>query len=184
VDAAPSPAREVTPPPPVASTAAVPTAPPPVTAAPSAAPPPPAPVAPLPAAVAAPAPAPTPAPSPAPAPAPVENSGAAIQDVLARYKIALETRDLAALKQIWPGLSGRQESAIKAEFDNSRTIAVTLKSISPTITKDTATVVCRREYVVTTTDRRTLNSATRMTMTLDRKNGAWQIDNIRHDAER
>jgi len=178
VDAAPSPAREVTPPAPVASAATAPTAPPPVTAAPSAAPPPPA--SPLPAAVAAPAPAPT----PAPPPAPVENSGAAIQDVLARYKSALETRDLAALKQIWPGLSGRQESAIKAEFDNSRTIAVTLKSISPTITKDTATVVCRREYVVTTTDRRTLNSATRMTMTLDRKNGAWQIDNIRHDAER
>jgi hypothetical protein len=79
-------------------------------------------------------------------------------------------------------LSGRQEAAIKTEFENARAISVTLQAITPSIAGGTATVVCRREYVVTTLDRKTLSTATRMTMTLDRKNGTWVIGNIRHDA--
>jgi len=100
-----------------------------------------------------------------------------------RYKAALEARDLGALKQIWPGLVGRQEAAIKAEFDNARAIAVTLNAITPSIASNTATVTCRRDYVVTTADRKTLKTATRMTVTLDRKNGTWLIENIRHEAQ-
>jgi len=114
----------------------------------------------------------------------VENPAAAVNDLLARYKSALEARDLAALKQIWPGLGGRQEAAMKSEFENARAIAVTLSAVSPSISTNTAMVTCRRDYVVTTNDRKTLNSATKMTMTLDRKNGTWVIDNIRHDAAR
>jgi hypothetical protein len=114
----------------------------------------------------------------------VESPVAAINDLLARYRSALEARDLAALKQIWPGLAGRQEAAIKSEFDNARAIGVTLSSIAPAITNNTAVVTCRREYTVTTNDRKTLRSATRMTVNLARKNGVWLIENIRHDAER
>ena len=133
--------------------------------------------------VSPPPPAPAPTPSPAPPPATVENPAAAINDLLMRYKAALEARNLGALKQIWPGLGGRQEAAIKAEFDNARAIAVTLNAITPSIAGTTATVTCHRDYVVTTEDRKTLKSATRMTMTLDRKNGAWLIKNIRHEAQ-
>jgi len=143
----------------------------------------PAPAAP-PAAAPAPVAAPPPPPAPTPAPAPVDNSAAAVQDLIARYKSALEARDLGALKQIWPALGGRQETAMKAEFDNARAIAVTLQGVNVSIAGNTATVTCRRDYVVTTSDRKTLNSATRMTMTLERKNGAWAIDNIRHEAAR
>jgi hypothetical protein len=107
-----------------------------------------------------------------------------VQELIARYKSALEARDLGALKQIWPALGGRQETAMKAEFDNARAIAVTLQGVSVSIAGTTATVTCRRDYVVTTSDRKTLNSATRMTMTLERKNGAWTIDTIRHEAAR
>jgi len=144
----------------------------------------PAPAAAAPPVVASPPP-PTPAPSssPAPPPASVENPVAAVNDLLTRYKSALEARDLGALKQIWPGLGGRQEAAIKAEFDNARAIGVTLNAITPSIASNTATVTCRRDYVVTTADRKTLKTATRMTMTLDRKNGTWLIENIRHEAQ-
>ena len=41
----------------------------------------------------------------------------------ARYKAALEARDMTALKQVWPALSGRQETATRSEFENSRSIA-------------------------------------------------------------
>ena len=114
----------------------------------------------------------------------MENPATAVNELLTRYKSALEARDLAALKQIWPALGGRQEAAIKGEFENARAIAVTLSAISPSISNSTATITCRRDYVVTTNDRKTLNSATKMTMTLDRKNGTWVIDTIRHDAAR
>jgi len=103
---------------------------------------------------------------------------------MTRYKNALEARDLGALKQIWPGLAGRQETAIRNEFDNARAIAVDLQGITPSVSNNTATVVCRRNYAVTTVDGRTLKTATRMTVTLTRRNGTWAIDNIRHEAER
>ena len=172
------------------STASTPTAQPAPTERPPVAVPIPPPQQPAPAPVAAappvvaspPPPAPAPSSSPAP-PATVENPVAAVNDLLTRYKAALEARDLGALKQIWPGLGGRQEAAIKAEFDNARAIGVTLNAITPSIASNTATVTCRRDYVVTTADRKTLKTATRMTMTLDRKNGTWLIENIRHEAQ-
>ena len=177
---APPPSAAPTPPvEPIPTPAPTPTAQPappaPVVVSP---PPPPAPVV-----LSPPPPAPAPSPAPTAPPVTVENPAAAVNDLLMRYKAALEARDLGALKQIWPGLGGRQEAAIKAEFDNARAIAVTLNAIAPSIANNTATVTCRRDYVVTTEDRKTLKSATRMTMTLDRRNGTWLIENIRHEAQ-
>ena len=103
---------------------------------------------------------------------------------MARYKTALEARDLGALKQIWPGLAGRQETAIRNEFENARAIAVDLQGLTPVASNDTAIVTCRRNYAVTTVDGHTLKTATRMTVTLNRRNGSWVIDDIRHEAER
>ena len=186
-----TPASSVPTPPVEPSTASTPTAQP----APTERPPVPVPIAPpqqtapapvvaaLPVVASPPPPAPAPSSSPAPPPATVENPVAAVNDLLTRYKAALEARDLGALKQIWPGLGGRQEAAIKAEFENARAIGVTLNAITPSIASNTATVTCRRDYVVTTADRKTLKTATRMTMTLDRKNGTWLIENIRHEAQ-
>jgi serine/threonine-protein kinase len=161
----PAPVPETKPAPPPPATAAPvtsPSAPPPAAAAPNA------------------APAGT---SPAAPSVPVDPA-AAIRETLARYKSALEARDLGALKQIWPGLAGRQETAIRNEFENARAIAVEIQGLTPVVTNNTAVVTCRRNYVVTTVDGRTLRTATRMTVTLNRHNGSWVIDNIRHEAER
>jgi len=96
----------------------------------------------------------------------------------------LESRDLAALKQIWPALVGRQEAAIKTEFDNARSIAVDLDNVNVRVANTAATVTCRRNYVVTTAQGQTLRTASRMTMTLERRNGSWVIDAIRHEVDR
>jgi hypothetical protein len=109
---------------------------------------------------------------------------AAVQGTLARYKTALESRDLGALKQIWPALVGRQEAAIKMEFDNARSIAVDFDNVNVRVTNTAATLTCRRNYVVTTSQGQTLKTASKMTMTLDRRNGSWVIDTIRHEVER
>ena len=113
-----------------------------------------------------------------------ENPTAAVQEVLARYRAALESRDISALKRIWPALSGRQEDAIRNEFEHSRAIVVSLGSIDIRPTGSGATVTCRRNYVVTTADGQTLRTTTTMFMTLARRDNAWSIEEIRHEVAR
>jgi hypothetical protein len=45
-------------------------------------------------------------------------------------------------------------------------------------------VTGHRSYAVTTADGQTLRTATRMSMTLVRRDGAWTIETIRHEAAR
>jgi len=131
------------------------------------------------------APAPPPQPQPAPPAARAEeNPQAAVQAVLARYRAALESRDINALKRIWPALSGRQEDAIRNEFEHSRAIAVGLEGIDIRTSGNGATVTCRRTYAVTTADGQTLRTATTMVMTLVHRESAWNIEAIRHEVAR
>jgi serine/threonine protein kinase len=157
-------------------------APPPIQAPPAAPEPKPAAVAPPPATAPAPVvPPPPPAVSPAHA---EENPVTAIQAVLARYRAALESRDIGGLKRIWPALSGRQEDALRNEFEHSQAIVADLDGVDIRPTGNTASVTCRRSYAVTTADGRTLKTATKMFMTLSRHDGVWSIDSIRHEGAR
>jgi hypothetical protein len=103
---------------------------------------------------------------------------------VSRYQVALEARDLAGLKRIWPALGGRQEDAIRSEFQNARAINVAIDGLTVRVNGNNATAVSRRNYQVTTTDGRTLRTATRMTIALTRRDGGWAIENISHEATR
>jgi serine/threonine protein kinase len=134
--------------------------------------------------VAPPVSAPPPSPAPAPSARGEESADAAVQTLLARYRTAIEARDIGALKRIWPALSGRQEEALVTEFQHARVITVGFgpPDIRPTSTG--ATVSCRRTYAVTTADGQILRTVTTMVMTLARHDGAWSIETIRHEAAR
>ena len=108
----------------------------------------------------------------------------AVQAVLARYRTALESRDIGALKRLWPSLGGRQEEALRSEFEHARAISVGLDAVDIKPTGTGATLTCRRNYVVTTGDGQTLRTATTMFMTLARRDGAWSIESIRHEVAR
>ncbi len=178
----PEPAPSTPPPAPAPEIKAAPVPPPPTVAAPTAPEPKAAPIEPPPApAVSVPPPTAQPAPPPARA---EENPVTAVQAVLARYRAALESRDIGALKRIWPALSGRQEDAIKNEFEHSRSIAVGLDGVDIRPTSSGATVTCHRNYAVTTADGQTLRTATQMFMTLARRDGGWVIETIRHEVAR
>ena len=88
------------------------------------------------------------------------------------------------MKRIWPALSGRQEDALRDEFEHARAIDVGLDAVQIRSTNAGATVTCRRNYAVTTGDGQTLKTTTTMVMTLARHDGAWSIENIRHEAVR
>jgi hypothetical protein len=127
----------------------------------------------------------SPAATPPPPPERVEESpAAAAQALLTRYRAALQARDIGALKRIWPSLSGRQEEALRNEFEQSRAIAVGFDGVDITPTSSGATLTCRRSYTVTTADGHTLSTATRMIMTLARRDGVWSIETIRHEVAR
>ena len=97
---------------------------------------------------------------------------------------ALEARSLPALKQIWPGLGGAQERAIKTEFDNARRISVTLDSPRIDVSGDTATVVATRHYSLATVDGHELRSDARSTFQLRAAEGGWVIESVRFEAAR
>jgi serine/threonine-protein kinase len=102
--------------------------------------------------------------------------------LLGRYESALESRSIGALKAIWPGLGGRQEAAIQAEFRNARSIQVDLEGTQIQIGgAGAATAVARREYLVVTTDGQQLRTTTRTTFTFKRNGGSWIIENVRFE---
>jgi tetratricopeptide (TPR) repeat protein len=134
------------------------------------------------------APPPPAAPSPPPAPAATERRASdpleAIRRTMQQYTAALEARSLSGLKQVWPGLGGAQERAIRAEFDNARQISVALESPRIQVSGDTATVVATRRYALATVDGHELRSDTRSTFQLRAVDGSWVIESVRFDAAR
>ena len=163
-------------PPPPASTASVP-----AQAEPEA----PAPPAPAPPATTAPTTTVPPTTTVAPPPAPAQPSAAelaaardaAISDVLARYKAAIESRSIDALKRIWPGLSGASEQRLRDEFRHASSITVAILDPRISATNDTATVSFVRRYEVVI-DGQPHRSQSDATMSLRRSGNAWTIEGI------
>ena len=129
-----------------------------------------------------PAPAPATVQTQAPPPAPERPAEEDIRLTVRQYVAALEGRDLAALKRIWPSISGSQEQALREDFDNARDIAVDIENERIEATGDSATVTCIRRYQVQTRDGHRLETRTRTVFSL-RRNGPspWIIDNIRFE---
>jgi serine/threonine protein kinase len=132
----------------------------------------------------APAPRVEPPPKPEPPPAPPVQSGPSAQDqitaVVERYRAALEQRSVAALKAVWPGLSGAQQTAIESEFANARAIEVQLASPRIQVTGTSATVVTRRQYRLRTRDGQQLSSESITTIALRQAGGTWVIESVRY----
>ena len=123
------------------------------------------------------------APRPEP-PDPLVSPAAGVEDmvreVIAEYVRGMESRDLAALKRVWPSLGGTQERAIQTEFANARTLQTQFTEPRITITGDITTVTGFRMYSLVTLDGQRLSSVTKTTMTLRRNGDAWLIERVVH----
>jgi hypothetical protein len=108
---------------------------------------------------------------------------AAITDLLARYKAAVEGRSLDAVKRIWPGISGREQEALRDEFRLASSITVNILNPRITATTDTATVTFIRDYVVVKEGQQ-LHSQSDATMDVRRNGASWVIDRIRFAVRR
>ncbi len=124
---------------------------------------------------------------PAPrAPEPVvtpANAEDAIREVIAQYVGGLESRNLAALKRVWPSLGGAQERAIQAEFQNARAVQARFVDPRITVSGETATVTGIRQYNLVTQDGQRLATVTRTTISLSHGGGAWVIERVNHQPQ-
>jgi serine/threonine protein kinase len=124
-------------------------------------------------------------PSPPPeAPPPVPNPEAGVAELLARYKSALEARDLDALKRVWPGLSGNAQNAIRDEFKHASQIGVEILDPRTSVTGATGTVSFLRRYELVTVEGQRLRTETRTTMEVRRSGSTWIIERIRFEPAR
>jgi hypothetical protein len=122
----------------------------------------------------------------APPPAPAQPSAAelaaardaAISEVLSRYKAAMESRSIDALKRIWPGLSGASEQRLRDEFRHASSITVGILDPRISANNDTATITFVRRYEVVI-DGQPHRSQSDATMSLRRNGNAWVMEGIR-----
>ena len=102
-----------------------------------------------------------------------------VNDLLGRYRDALEARSLDQLKRIWPSLSGAGESAIRAEFQHASRISVEIASPQVALSGGAGKVTFVRNYSLTTKDGQQLQSSSHVTMDVRRTAGGWVVDAVR-----
>jgi serine/threonine-protein kinase len=106
-----------------------------------------------------------------------------IQELLARYKSAMESRSLEDMRRVWPSLAGVQLDALRRQFQEAQSISVDV--IDPHIqlsgpSATNATVTFLRHYVVTFAGQsKPEQSDSRTVMEVRRNGNAWVIDSIR-----
>lgn len=103
-----------------------------------------------------------------------------IRGVIDQYVSGLESRNLAALKRIWPSLGGNQEKALRNEFAHARTVRAVFRNPRITIDGDTTTVTGLRDYRLETQDGQSLFTTTTTTITLRQLAGEWLIQQVVH----
>jgi eukaryotic-like serine/threonine-protein kinase len=139
---------------------------------------PPAPVIPpvtTPAAAAPPPAAPAPAPEAAQPPAAEER----INELIGRYKEALESRSFEQLQRLWPSLSGAAATAMRQEFQHAARIRVELGEPQISVSGASGRVTFVRKYTVVTVEGQSLQSTALVTMDVKRTGSSWVIDTIR-----
>ena len=100
--------------------------------------------------------------------------------MLNRYKTAFESRNLEALKRIWPGLP---EAALRTEFRRDSSISVGIVDPQVSVRNDFATVKFIRHYEVVI-DGDTHRSQSNATMELRRTGNGWIIERVLYDTRR
>jgi uncharacterized protein YjdB len=128
---------------------------------------------------------PPPAPPPAPVPAPPAAPSAAavrqqIAEAIAGYGKALESRNIAQIRQVYPGLTAQQERGWRDFFQVAQNLRVSLgvTDVQQTIDAAEATVAGTYEYR-DNQSRRDQHQSVSFRVSLERGGGGWRIITIR-----
>jgi serine/threonine protein kinase len=103
--------------------------------------------------------------------APVE-ARAAVPDLIAAYARALESRDIAQVRQAYPGMTQQQESAFRTSLPNLQSATLNVESIDEQ--GDAATAMVRGEYVFVFDGRRQASPVS-FRATFERAGTGWRM---------
>ena len=101
-----------------------------------------------------------------------------IARALANYKSAYESKDVAALQEIWPSISKTSLDEIRGSFRDASDVKIDIHAIGdPEIAGNTATVVCDRN-LRQVIRKKTFQASSRVRIALNRKGTGWVIASI------
>jgi len=132
--------------------------------------------------VAAPRPAPATPPQTqpeSPPPAPALPTAADVAPVFEAYARAIESRDVAAIRRVYPGLTADQQRGFEQFFESSRKINVTFRVASVEGTPSTAEVRVTGRYEYETSAGHAERQAVAFAATLRRDGSAWRLVALR-----
>jgi hypothetical protein len=128
---------------------------------------------------------PPPDPPKAPVPPPTaSNPRTEVRATLDNYVRAVETRDIALLRQVRPGLTDEEINRTRASNEIKRSQKVDLKVDEITINGDEAQALGRREDVIILRDGQRLRQDLKFTYTLKRGPRGWVIQEAREYADK
>ena len=104
----------------------------------------------------------------------VEDDRQEILEVIRRYVAAMETRNLGALKAVWPTVAGEQERRIRSSFHFARAMRVHLNVRDIHVGDSVAVVSCHRRDAIVTADGETWRHERPGTINLVRSD-SWKI---------
>jgi hypothetical protein len=107
-----------------------------------------------------------------------------VRATLDNYVRAVETRDIALLRQVRPGLTDEEINRTRASNEIKRSQKVDLKVDEITINGDEAQAVGRREDVIILRDGQRLRQDLKFTYTLKRGSRGWVIQEAREYADK
>ena len=124
-------------------------------------------------------PAAVPSPPPSATEAPPVSAEERINELIGRYREALESRNFDQVKRLWPSLSGAAETALRQEFQHARQITVDIADRQISVSNNAAKVSFVRTYSILTVEGQRLQSTSRAVMDVHRAGNGWVIDAIR-----
>ena len=99
--------------------------------------------------------------------------------VIESYARAIESRDVSAIRRVYPGLTSDQQRGFEQFFESAREIDVTLRVSSVEGTASTADVRVSGRYEYEGSSGRTERQSVSFAATLRRDGGGWRMVGLR-----
>jgi serine/threonine protein kinase len=114
-----------------------------------------------------------------PSPAPAAPSTAGIASTVEAYARAIESRDIGALRRVYPGLTAEQQRNFEQFFKIARSINVTLRLANVESSGSSADSRLEGNYEFVTNEGRTERQSVAWTATFRHDGNAWRLVSVR-----
>jgi hypothetical protein len=120
-----------------------------------------------------------PAASESPPPAPAPPTAADVAPVFEAYARAIESRDVSAIRRVYPGLTADQQRGFEQFFESARKINVTFRVASVDGTASTADVRVTGRYEYESSAGRTERTPVSFAAAVRRDGSTWRLVAVR-----